>query len=85
MHCKAPGKKKNIKKEAHNSKIEVFLTFCHLPDISSRHCLAVLLNDKSILVGLVQESEGGKEVLSFSERVLKTSKKMDYYHLSYRY
>lgn len=40
------------------------------PDISSRHCLAVLLNDKSILVGLVQESEGGKEVLSFSERVL---------------
>lgn len=37
------------------------------PDISSRHCLAVLLYDKSILVGLVQESADGKEVPSFSE------------------
>lgn len=55
------------------------------PDISSRHCLAVLLNDKSIFVGLVQESVGGKEVLSFSERVLKSIKKIDYSYLSFMY
>jgi len=61
------------------------LAYCYSPDISSRHCLAVLLNDKSILVGLVQESAGGKEVLSFSERVLKSSKNIDYYYLSFMY
>lgn len=47
----------------------------HLPDISSRHCLAVLLYDKSILVGLVQESADGKEVPSFSECDLKLPKR----------
>lgn len=49
----------------------------HLPDISSRHCLAVLLYDKSILVGLVQESADGKEVPSFSECALKLAKKTE--------
>lgn len=33
----------------------------------------------------MQESAGGKEVLSFSERVLKSSKKIDYYYLSLMY
>lgn len=49
----------------------------HLPDISSRHCLAVLLYDKSILVGLVQESADGKEVPSFSGWALKLTKKTE--------
>lgn len=69
------GKKQTKKYKI--SHIEAFPT-CYSPDISSRHCLAVLLYDKSILVGLVQDSAGGKEVLSFSESVLKSTKKTDY-------
>lgn len=42
-----------------------------IPEISSRHCLAVLLYTHSPLVGLRQGSAGATMVQSFSENVLE--------------
>lgn len=42
-----------------------------IPEISSRHCLAVLLYTNSPLVGLRQGSAGATMVQSFSENVLE--------------
>lgn len=42
-----------------------------IPEISSRHCLAVLLYTHSPLVGLRQGSAGATVVQSFSENVLE--------------
>jgi hypothetical protein len=77
--CKSIAKYDLIKRQGNASNSDIWSSpqSGYLPDISSKHCLAVLLYGESIFVGLVQESADGKEVPSFSECALKLTKKIE--------